>query len=139
MKTIAALIEAVSTDHLRLGENSDDVKLRGPVLSLNSDGTPIVYCSAWGGPRRRQEAENALKLFKLMIEKALDDDDLNNRESGIDEERIQSLLEIIHGKQKSLESQENHITKLEKAIYQIASSDVTNVRQAKEIADSVRT
>lgn len=70
MKSIPKLLAAVPTGKLAITETGDQMRLRGPVLALESDSVPLAYASGFGGVKRRQEAENALMLFKALMERA---------------------------------------------------------------------
>lgn len=153
MKTIPALIEAVPTTHLRLAEDADELRLRGPVLSLQSDGAPLMYASGWGSPKRRQEAEQALMLAKLLMERAGAGDEAMNAEPpvgdgvGFEEMRVErdafkaeaeKAAGLLQDLRKKLKAETETADKASAALDAILSDDVTNVKRAKEIAAGVR-
>lgn len=150
MKTIRALLEVVATDHLRLTEHADDVRMRAPVLSLDSDGDVLAYAPAWGGPKERQRAEQRLMLFKMLIERGLDD--VDDEAPAIDVEAMRAKYEVeiarlegecggLREKVESLQAENAKIGdtgRLVAALDEILSSDVTSAKRAKEIAAGVR-
>lgn len=146
MKTIPALLDAVPSVNLSITEHGDQTRLRAPVLALESDGAVLAYASAWGGPKRRQEAERALTLFKLLVEREATDTPSVEAVSPpvVDTSELDALKAQVAELQEALEAAEaenvvgDDAGKFAAALDEILSADVTSAKRAKEIAAAVR-